>query len=100
MKDVSFSEMKGPRSYFTNFDHRIVGRSKDWLLLKRDVERNLKILLLFKSRIVCAASHLATPFTYEILKDNPELIQDSHIIPALRSDKESFQEIVINAAIY
>lgn len=96
MKNISFSEMKGPRSYFTNFDHRIVGRSKDMTLLRRDVERNLKILLLFKSRVVCAASHLVTPFTYEILKENPELIQGSHIIPALRSDKESFQSIVKN----
>lgn len=93
MENINPKALTGPRSYFTNFDHRIVGRSPDLDSLKIDVERNLKVLLLFKSKVVCAASHLVTPFAYSILKDCPELIRESHIIPALRSGKPNFLSI-------
>lgn len=93
MKQINPSDFTGSRSYFTNFDHRIVGRTSDLLTLRRDVERNLKILLLFKSKIVCGASHLVSPFAFEILKDNPTLISEGHVIPALRSDKPNFVAI-------
>ncbi|WP_054696856.1 hypothetical protein [Desulfosarcina cetonica] len=93
MKRLNPNDFRGPRSYFTDFDHRIVSRTDDLSTLKIHTERKLKLLLLIKSRIVCAASHLATEFAYEIFKDNPQLLRDGHIIPALRIDKECVSEL-------
>ena len=93
MKRLNPNDFRGPRSYFTDFDHRIVSRTDDTLTLKIHTERKLKLLLLIKSKIVCAASHLATEFAYEIFKDNPQLLNEGHIIPALRKDKESVSEL-------
>ncbi len=83
----------GPRSYFTDFDHRIVSRTQDLFHLRSDTERKIKLLLLIKSRIVCAASHIATEFAYDIFKDNPRLLVEGHIVPALRKDKNSIAEL-------
>ncbi|HMB42118.1 MAG TPA: hypothetical protein VKM37_09075 [Balneolaceae bacterium] len=85
---------KGPRTYFTDFDHRIVVRSKDTELLRIQAERKLKLLLLIKANIVCAASHLATEFAYNIFRENSRLISEGHIIPALRKDKDSFTDLL------
>jgi len=69
MKRINPNILVGPRSYFTSFDYRIVKRSKNLDFLKREVERKLKLLLLIKSQITCAASHLTSTFAYEIFKE-------------------------------
>jgi|AntAceMinimDraft_17_1070374.scaffolds.fasta_scaffold08201_1 hypothetical protein len=85
----------GPRAYFTSFDYRIVKRTSNLDRLRTEVERKLKILLLLKSKIVCAASHLTSEFTYNIFKDNPYLINQGYILPAFRADKTDISELFV-----
>ena len=94
MKRLKPETLIGPRSYFTDFDHRIVARTNNIELLRRHTERKLKLLLLIKSKIVCAASHIVTDFAYSIFRKNPALLNEGHIIPALRNDKQSFSELL------
>ncbi len=86
-------KLNGPRAYFTDFDHRLVTRTKNLSSLQLRAERKLKSLLLLKGQIVCAASHLATSFAYEFFKKNPILLTSKAIIPAFRSDKNEFGEL-------
>ena len=83
----------GPRAYFTDFDHRIVSRSRNSNAIKLKGERKLKALLVLKGQIVCAASHLSTRFAYEFFKDNPILLTSGAIVPAFRSDRTDFSEL-------
>lgn len=84
---------KGPRAYFTNFDHRIVSRTRNREILRLNIDRTLKILLLTKNTIVCAASHLTSEFTYRLFRENPILLNKGLIIPALRHDKSDISEL-------
>ncbi|MFV9644497.1 MAG: hypothetical protein ACNYWU_01615 [Desulfobacterales bacterium] len=93
MKRLKPESFTGPRSYFTDFDHRIVARTVNLSQLRINAERKLKLLLLIKSKIICAASHLATEFAYDILKDNPRLLIEGHVVPALRKDKNNISEL-------
>ncbi len=86
-------EFKGPRAYFTAFDYRIVARTSNLDRLRREVERKLKALLLLKSTIVCAASHLASAFAYDIFRGCPQLLSEGVIIPAFREDKKELEEL-------
>lgn len=86
-------EFKGPRAYFTAFDYRIVARTSNLDRLRREVERKLKALLLLKSTIVCAASHLASAFAYDIFRSCPQLLSEGVIIPAFREDKKELEEL-------
>ena len=90
IKPHSFS---GPRAYFTAFDYRIVSRTEDLTTLEKNVERRLKILLLFKTNIVCAASHLTSDFAIRFFKKNEFLLEDGCLIPALREDKSTFEDL-------
>jgi hypothetical protein len=60
MERIDPKSLVGPRAYFTDFDHRIVERTRDLPRLRKAGERKLKGLLLVKGQIVCAAAHLAT----------------------------------------
>jgi len=93
MKRIKPESFRGPRAYFTGFDYRIISRTKNHTLLKKTIERKLKVLLLLKSNVVCAASHLASRFAYGFFKDNPELLSQGYIIPAFRSDKHQIEEL-------
>lgn len=93
MQHIKPTQFEGPRAYFTNFDHRIVTRSSDKGKLRQEVERRLKILLLTKSTIVCAASHLTSDFTYQLFRSNPVLLNQGLITPALRDDKADVSEL-------
>lgn len=85
--------LRGPRAYFTDFDHRIVSRSRNFNTIRIKGERKLKALLILKGQIVCAASHLATPFAYNFFKENPILLTNGAILPAFRSDKTDIEEL-------
>jgi hypothetical protein len=87
------SQLAGARAYFTSFDPRIVERAPSRELLQREVDRRLKVLLLAKSHLICAASHLATPFVYDLLRGQPRLLNEGHIVPALRNDKAGIEEL-------
>lgn len=93
MKRITPVDLYGPRCYFTNFDYRITARTANLSEFRHDVERKLKVLLLLKSRIVCAASHLTSDFVFDFFRDNPELIAESHIIPAIRVDKSEISSL-------
>lgn len=88
MERILPETLVGPRAYFTSFDYRIAARTRDLSILQRDVERKLKTLLLIKSQVVCAASHLSSPVAFRIFSENPVLLRDSIIVPALRADKD------------
>jgi len=71
-----------------NFDYKIVRFKRHREAYRREVERRLKIILLTKNTVVCAASHLTHEFAYNLFKDNPILLTGSIILPALRRDIE------------
>ncbi len=96
---IPANTLKGANAYFTNFDHRIISEiSNDEIALK-NIERNLKVLLLTKNNVVCAASHLVTPFSYNLFKQNPVLLNEDLVIPALRSDIEDVEELFLKEDI-
>lgn len=93
MKRIERSELKGANAYFTNFDYRIVASVSNNDVLNREIERVLKILLLTKNNVVCAASHLINPISYNLFSNNPILLEKELIIPAFRSDKKDISEL-------
>lgn len=93
MKRIDPQTLVGPRAYFTDFDHRLVARCRNLDLLKKRGERKLKVLLLLKGRIVCAASHLATKFAYDFFRAHPSLLTSEAITPAFRADKTDISEL-------
>jgi len=88
MERINPTSFYGPRAYFTDFDYKIVQFKHDREAYKREVERRLKIILLTKNTVVCAASHLTHEFAYNLFKDNPILLTEGMILPALRRDIE------------
>ena len=89
MKRINPASFYGPRAYFTDIDYRIVQFKRNKETYKKEIERRLKILLLTKNIVICAASHLAHEFAYDLLRSNPILLEKNMIIPALRRDKQS-----------
>jgi len=88
MERIEPDSFSGPRAYFTDFDYKIVQFKHNKEAYRREIERKLKIIFLTKNTVVCAASHLTHKFAYELFKDNPILLNNGMIIPALRDDKE------------
>jgi len=93
MRRIEPASFRGARAYFTNFDPRILAHTKNRDKLRREVERRLKILLLTKNFIVCAGSHLTSDFTYHLFRENPILLNQGLVIPALRRDKTAIGEL-------
>lgn len=93
MERIEASSFQGPRAYFTNFDYRIVSRSEDTDALVREIERRIKVMLLTKGTIVCAASHLTSQFAFDLFQKHPILLTESLVIPALRRDKEDISAV-------
>lgn len=87
MERINPANFYGPRAYFTDFDYKIVRLKHNKEAYRREVERKLKIILLTKNIVVCAASHLTHEFAYDLFKDNPILLNNEMVIPALREDK-------------
>ncbi len=88
MKRIDPINFLGPRAYFTDFDYNIVRFKHRKEAYRREVERRLKIILLTKNTVICAASHLTHEFAYNLFKDNPILLTENMILPALRRDIE------------
>jgi len=83
------NSLHGPRSYFTDIDPRIIIHKGELKKFQLDVERRLKIQLLTKSYVVCAASHLSSEFAFNFFQSNPILFEKELVKPALRSDKSN-----------
>lgn len=88
MERIEPTSFYGPRAYTTDLDYKIVRFKSNKKAYKREIERRLKIILLTKKTVVCAASHLTHKFAYDILKENPALLDETLITPALRKDKQ------------
>jgi hypothetical protein len=97
MLRLQAQDLIGPRAYFTTFDEKLVDGA-DWDSLRLEAERKLKVLLLTKREVVCAASHLASPLAYAILRDNPALLTSGALTPALRAGISDVSEAVLAAA--
>ncbi len=93
MERINSSDLVGANAYFTNFDNRIVSTTSDKDSLRKSVERTLKVLLLTKNNVVCAASHLTNDFTFNLLSENKVLLEKQLIIPAFRADKTEIAEL-------
>ena len=93
MQRINASQFVGPRAYFTNIDHRFLGQQHVSLQLRRAVERELKVLLLTKHTVVCAASHLKGQFAYDLVRANPVLLEKTMLVPALRNDRSDITEL-------
>lgn len=88
MERINPASSYGPRAYTTDLDYRIIRFRSNRKTYKREVDRRLKTILLTKKTVVCAASHLTHKFSYDLLKENPVLLDESLITPALRIDKQ------------
>ncbi|CEN53776.1 hypothetical protein [Capnocytophaga canis] len=93
MKRIESIDLQGANAYFTNFDNRIVASSSNIEALERYIERSLKVLLLTKNNVVCAASHLVNPITYKLFSSNPILLKKEMVLPAFRKDKKEISEL-------
>ncbi len=83
---LNSNQLIGANAYFTGFDDfALKGKHKE--KVKRKIERDLKILLLSKNNVVCAASHIVNPISFDIIWSNPELLTENMLKPALRKDK-------------
>lgn len=98
MERVNPADFKGPRAYFTDFDYKIVRFKYNKKQCRKEVERRLKIILLTKNTVVCAASHLTHQFAYTLFKDNPILLEENMVIPALRRDKDHVTDYLSRAS--
>lgn len=88
MKRIDPKTFRGPSAYITDFDPIIFNFQENKEEYLKEVERRLKVTLLTKTTVVCAASHLANEFAYSFFKENPILLNENLVIPALRMDKE------------
>lgn len=93
MERIEPATLQGPRAYFTDIDHRIVSRSQNKQSLRSEVEHRLKVLLMTKGIVVCAASHLTSPFAYYLFRDNPILLSKGLVVPALRKDRRDIADV-------
>jgi hypothetical protein len=98
MQRINASQFVGPRAYFTNIDHRLLEQQHVSLQLRRAVERELKVLLLTKQTVVCAASHLKGRFAYDLVRANPVLLEKAMLVPALRNDRTNIADIFADDA--
>jgi hypothetical protein len=77
---------KGARAYTTNFDTNLYDFAiKNGKLpqFRRNIEREIKVLLLTKNKVVTGASSMITPFGYDFLRENPLLLKEKLLIPAV-----------------
>lgn len=88
MERINPTNFYGHRAYFTDFDYKVVRLKYNREAYRREMERNLKIIFLTKNTVICAASHLTLEFAYNLFTNNPILLNNEMIIPALREDQE------------
>ncbi|GHV90176.1 hypothetical protein AGMMS50268_06790 [Spirochaetia bacterium] len=94
MKIITQNEMGCAKTFYTGFDPRIIQYKNNKEALKIKIEREMKCLLLTKNNIICAASHLTTPFAFDFFSLNPILLNSGVVIPSLRSDFDDFHDLI------
>ena len=93
------SQLSGPRAYFTDWNRQSVQRYSAGTDARTQALRKLKALLLTKRSVVFAASDFNSPVAFEILLQNPELLDNGILLPALRSDRGSLEEVTTDPAV-
>jgi len=94
MKLISPSSFSGPRAYIVDFDPqktRYIRNTETW---STALTRRLKVLLLTKKVIVCAGSHLNSQHVFRFLSNNPFLLTEGLVVPALRSDTTQVEDYI------
>jgi hypothetical protein len=99
MELVSTNSLHGSRAYLTVFDRitysQVAWSPQDVADLQRSLERQLKFIILIKGHVVIAASHLLeSELAHEILLPHPRLFTESIVVPALRSEFQSFEQFL------
>jgi hypothetical protein len=92
MKKIDISALTGSKVYFTeadSFSQINYNVSSDELLLK------LKLSLLLSDNIILAANHIfESQITFNVLKENPILLESGVVIPDLRDECRDFLDFI------
>lgn len=82
-EDFSFT---GAKTYFTSIDvplYEEAKRNNKVAEYKKNIEREIKVLLLTKNILVTGASAMISEFGYQLFNDHPILLKENMIIPAV-----------------
>ena len=82
-EDISFT---GAKTYFTSIDVPLYDEAKKKNKVteyKRNIEREIKVLLLTKNILVTGASAMISEFGYQLFNEHPILLKENMIIPAV-----------------
>ena len=95
MKYIEPQNLNTPRAYFTEFDRitysQVAWTEKDVAAIKLDLERKIKLLGCIKGKVIIATSHLfESELSQEFIKENPIVLEEGIILPALMSQHKSF----------
>lgn len=99
MKFIEPPDLKIPRAYFTEFD-RVIYSNVEWTAerveeIKRNLERKIKLLGIIKGVVIVAASHLfKSELSKEFIRENPIVLEEGIILPALISKYKSFSDFL------
>jgi hypothetical protein len=92
------AQLTGPRAYFTDWNRRGNASQSSTAGTRTQVLRKLKALLLTKRNVVFAASDFNSSIALNILIKYPELLDKGILLPALRIDRESLEEVTTDPA--
>ena len=99
MELVSGESLISSRVYLTIFDRvtysQVAWSDEDVDAIRQNLERQLKFLILIKGHVVIAASHLLeSELAHEILLSHPRLFSEGIVVPALRSEFQTFTQFL------
>lgn len=99
MKYIDPKNITVPRAYFTEFDRvtysQVAWTEKDIEGIKLNLERKIKLLGCIKGVVVIATSHLfESELANEFIKENPIVLEEGIILPALISDYSDFNSFL------
>ena len=99
MKHIDPKNLTIPRAYFTEFDRitysQVAWSEKDVKKIKLNLERKVKLLGCIKGVVVIATSHLfESELAQEFLKENPIVLEEGIILPALISRYSDFSSFL------
>lgn len=95
MRYIDPENLNTPRAYFTEFDRvtfsQVAWTEDDIKAIKLNLERKIKLLSCIKGKVIVATSHLfESELAHEFIKENPIVLEEGIIVPALNSKHEDF----------
>jgi len=99
MKLVSTDSLLSSRVYLTVFDRvtysQVAWTPQDIESIRMSLARQLKFIIMIKGHVVVAASHLLeSELAQEILCSHPRLFSEGIVVPALRSEFQTFEQFL------